>query len=343
MNQKRTNFFPHLLLWGIVWIFYALIFSYNSDNIPYILSLSIFLLVLTMLISYIVLYFLIPKFLTPKKYLLFSVYAVITALFTMGCLIFFLLFSLAYFPSLEYENLPPMSRNFIWLQILIFLVVALISYGSLWQKNSLSALKNSELQKQLLDLKFHAKEQELAYLKNQIQPHFLFNTLNTIYGLALQKREETPEVILKLSNLLDYILYQVHKPRVPLLDEISNLEKYLALEKIRFKDTLLVNFTKELTSEQVLVPPLLLLPFVENAFKHGSLVEGYLKIEMLISSNDNYLHFNIKNTSNKLQKGKGIGLTNIQERLKILFPSAHELKINASKEWFEVDLKIDSI
>ena len=104
----------------------------------------------------------------------------------------------------------------------------------------------------------------------QIHPHFLFNSLNTIYGFALKKSDDAPEMILKLSNLLDYILYQIEKPQVLLTDEINHLMDYVSLEKMRFHDTLDVTFNIENINESTKIAPMLLLPFIENSFKHGT-------------------------------------------------------------------------
>ena len=138
----------------------------------------------------------------------------------------------------------------------------------------------------MLSTQLQFKDQELSYLKKQIHPHFLFNTLNTIYGLALKQSSHTPEVILKLSNLLDYILYQVDRPRVSLKKEIEHIEEYIELEKIRFQDSLQVEWSTDPVDELIEVAPMLLIPLVENAFKHGDLIDGYLKIETSIKLQD---------------------------------------------------------
>ena len=140
------------------------------------------------------------------------------------------------------------------------------------------------------------KDQELQYLKKQIHPHFLFNTLNTIYGFALKQSKNTPDIILKLSNLLDYILYQVNKPKVSLKEEIMHLQEYIALERIRFQDTLKITFSSEKFIEEKQIPPMLLIPFVENAFKHGNLIDGFLQVNILIEVENDSLRFVIKNT-----------------------------------------------
>jgi hypothetical protein len=120
------------------------------------------------------------------------------------------------------------------------MIVGMVSFVSLLNHNFQTTSKYKELQNKILSTQLKLKEQELHYLKKQIHPHFLFNTLNTVYGLALQQSKYTPDIILKLSNLLDYILYQVDKPMVSLEDEVMHIREYIELEKIRFQDTLKV-------------------------------------------------------------------------------------------------------
>jgi LytS/YehU family sensor histidine kinase len=190
------------------------------------------------------------------------------------------------------------------------------------------------------------KEQELQYLKNQIHPHFLFNTLNTIYGFALKQAKETPDLILKLSNLLDYILYQVNKPTVSLKEEVLHIEEYIELEKIRFQDTLKVTFNASDIPEDVQVSPMLLIPFVENAFKHGSLIESMLTVEIELKLSENKLEFLIKNTAldADIKKNESrIGLRNIQKRLDLLYDNNHLLKIKNKNNEFEVYLEITKL
>ena len=175
----------------------------------------------------------------------------------------------------------------------------------------------------------------------QIHPHFLFNSLNTIYGFALKKGEETPKMILKLSNLLDYILYQIEKPSVSLENEIYHLQDYISLEKFRFHDTLQVNLIKESAVENINIAPMMLIPFVENSFKHGAIVNGVLVINILIKKIDNTILFEVENSIIEKSKSEGgIGLENIQKRLKMLYPNAHTLEINENDQRFKVSLTL---
>ena len=175
----------------------------------------------------------------------------------------------------------------------------------------------------------------------QIHPHFLFNTLNTLYGFALRKSEKAPEMILKLSNLLDYILYQVDKPLVLLQDEINHIENYISLEKIRFQDILQNNFNKNLINNKLEIAPMLLLPFVENAFKHGTQVDGVVKVNINLKVDENELKFTVENsTKNKEGSKNGIGLENIKKRLEMLYQKRYFLEIEQEEELFKVHLII---
>ena len=133
----------------------------------------------------------------------------------------------------------------------------------------------------------------------QIHPHFLFNTLNTMYGFSLKKADETPEMILKLSNLLDYLLYQVDKPFVLLTTEVNHIKDYIELEKMRFNDTLKIRFNYNNISETTKIAPMLLLPFIENSFKHGGLQHGVLDISIHLNCNNESIYFKIENSYKK--------------------------------------------
>ena len=242
--------------------------------------------------------------------------------------------------------MPPMSRNYIFVLILVYLVVGLISFISLLNHNFKTISANKALENKILEAQLQFKEQELHYLKKQIHPHFLFNTLNTIYGFALKRSKHTPEIILKLSNLLDYILYQVNKPQVSLKEEILHIREYIDLERIRFQDRLKVLIKSDKINAKVQIAPMLLIPFVENAFKHGSLINGFLQIEIKIALKDEELKFNIKNTfvsDAESVENKGIGLENIKKRLSLHFKDNYELKIEKLEKWFAVELLIKNL
>jgi sensor histidine kinase YesM len=254
--------------------------------------------------------------------------------------------SLIFLSNLNFQQMPPMSKNYVFILILVYLVVLIVSFVNLLNHNFETLSKNKALENKILTAQLQIKDQELQYLKKQIHPHFLFNTLNTIYGLALKQSKRTPEIILKLSNLLDYILYQINKPKVTLREEILHIKEYIELEKIRFQDTLLVTYTSDKIPDEIQIAPMLLIPFVENAFKHGNLIEGFLKVNIEIRISNNKFTFRIKNTVIKDDteaNQNGLGLENIKKRLDLLYHNNHELILDQSDNWYEVKLSILNI
>lgn len=344
--NKSKFLVVHLLFWVVVWFFYVYFLSYNSTNSNYITWFSSFLLPVTMVITYFVIYYLIPRYLLVKKYALFILYSFYTLVFSTYLIVVTILGCFVFLLNLNIKDMPPMGRNYIFILILVYLIVGFVSFVSLLKHNFNTVSKNKELQNKILETQLQIKNQELHYLKKQIHPHFLFNTLNTIYGFALKQSKDTPEIILKLSNLLDYILYQVNKPKVSLQEEILHLQEYIELEKIRFQDTLKVSFKSDSISENIQVAPMLLIPFIENAFKHGNIIDGFLTVEVDIELVDGELKFSIKNTVlNDISKkdNGGIGLENIQKRLDLLYPNNYQLNIETTKKWFDVNLSIKNL
>lgn len=236
-----------------------------------------------------------------------------------------------------------MSKNYVFILILVYLVVFIVSFVYLLNHNFKTESENKALQNKILEAQLQIKDQELQYLKKQIHPHFLFNTLNTIYGFALKRSKNTPDIILKLSNLLDYILYQVNQPMVSLKEEMMHIEEYIALEKIRFQDTLKVTFQPLQDTGGQQIAPMLFLPFVENAFKHGQIVNGFLRVDIQIRQEKDQLRFSIKNSiknNEDLTGRQGIGLENIKKRLNLVYPKNHSLHIESEDGWFSVSLTL---
>ena len=344
--QNTRSVLLHFLFWVAVWFFFVYFFSYNSTDVEYVTWFSSFLIPVTMLTAYFMIYFLIPKYLLTKKYFLFTLYSFYTFIFSTYLIVITIFLSFFFLSNLQIANMPPMSRNYIFVLILVYLVVAIISFVSMLNHNFKTLSKNKELENKVLETQLQSIEQELGYLKRQIHPHFLFNTLNTIYGFALKQSKKTPELILKLSNLLDYILYQANKPKVSLKEEVLHIKEYIDLEKIRFQDTLDISFDFNKIGDNVQVAPMLFIPFVENTFKHGSLIDGFLKVEIEFTLNENQLIFVIKNTvlnDNNHKQDTGIGLKNITKRLELHYSDNYKLEIQEKANWFSVYLKIHNI
>lgn len=202
--------------------------------------------------------------------------------------------------------------------------------------------KAAELQKVNL-------ETELAFLKSQIQPHFFFNTLNNLYSLTLDKSNKAPYTVLKLSELMSYVIYDAKQKRVPLVNEIKHIQNYLDLEMLRYGERLNVDLEISGDIEGKLIPPVLLLPFIENSFKHGTRLIGQ-DIPILISLNveNNRLTFITENNKspgpiadNGLQTyNHGVGLQNTKRRLKLIFENDYSLDLIEGEDKYRTVLNI---
>ncbi len=337
---KKTPF--HILVWFLVWFFFRSFFSVGSENKDFIFSFSVILTITSAIGSYMMIYHLIPNYLLKKKYRLFVLYIVYLLIVLLFVIEGTVLIGFTFYFNLDYQIMPNLTKSFPVMFVCVMLIVSMISGIKLIQHNYISILKNEDLKNKILQTQLQLKEQELKLLKMQIHPHFLFNSLNTIYGFALKKGDEAPEMILKLSNLLDYILYQIEKPTVFLENEINHLEDYITLEKLRFNDTLQVNLIKESAVENINIAPMMLIPFVENSFKHGAIIDGVLVVKILIKNLNDTLYFEVENSIiDKPNNEAGIGIENIKKRLVMLYPNAHTLIIENNNDTFKVGLTIE--
>jgi len=180
---------------------------------------------------------------------------------------------------------------------------------------------------------------ELNFLKAQTNPHFLFNTLNNLYGLARKKDDNTAPSIMKLSNIMRYILYECNAPTIPIRKEIRIIEDYIELEKLRYDDRLTVAFGVAIDNWEQDIAPLILIPFVENAFKHGageSRFDTHLKINLQLS--EGQLWFQVENPRENEAVKNGIGLSNVKRQLELIYPDRHTLSIVPTNTTFSIEL-----
>lgn len=187
-------------------------------------------------------------------------------------------------------------------------------------------------------------EAELHLLKAQTNPHFLFNTLNNIYALARKNSSQTADVVMKLSKLLRFMLYESSKNRIPLAQEIKLIQDYVELEKIRYSDRLTVDFTIDVENELSEITPLILLPLIENAFKHGaseSRFDSFIKISLIVKNEQ--LLFTVENSKDptgETDLKENIGLKNLKRQLELLY-SRYNLELQNEESVFKVELMID--
>lgn len=208
--------------------------------------------------------------------------------------------------------------------------------GILWILEKYGVAENDK--KRLL---IEKKQAELQALKTQINPHFIFNSLNNIYSLVYQNSDKSLPAIEKLSELLRYSTKDLEKDVISLDKEIGYIESLIGLEELRIKNAEMLIFEKDITHPKLNISPMLLVPFVENAFKHGDFRDkGFV---LKVSDKNRSLHFSLHNFKNQKMKdtASGIGIENVKKRLEILYPQKYELNIKDSETEFIVDLKID--
>jgi len=190
---------------------------------------------------------------------------------------------------------------------------------------------------------------ELNLLKSQVNPHFLFNTLNNLFSVAQKNNDnETADGLLKLSRLMRYMIYESNAELVSLEKEITYIKNYIELQKLRFDNQELLKVNLQITDnfKSTFICPMILIPFIENAFKHGLSTEEHNKIDIALGIENKTLNLKVKNTISNLKNGtdkknSGIGLDNVKRRLNLVYPNRHDLTINSDNEFFYVDLKIE--
>jgi sensor histidine kinase YesM len=329
----------HLLFWAGYYLFAALIcLTINQIYDPRFYWQLLTLLPPDMLLVYANLYLLTRLGLAAKKWLLYIV-CMIACLVLVSLLSIFLHHLYARSGSHLFADASEFnSRN---LASHILNGIYLLGLATAFK-----FLKDWLVQRQQLqEIEKQQVETELAFLKSQVNPHFFFNTLNNLYSLTLQKSDLAPEVVLKLSGLMSYMLYDSGASLVPLQKEIDVLESYIALEKLRFGNRLTVTFEKAgLAESPAQIPPLILLTIIENCFKHGmSQVIGESRIDLHLRVEKTGLVFHTDNpfyTSPATQLKNGIGLRNVIRRLDLLYGPQYQLHTAETPDRFHVNLKL---
>lgn len=341
-SQPVFHFFKrkliyHTAFWIVYFLFICAAFytAYDIRDIRFYLQLSAFMPFSAALV-YTNIYFLIPSFLYTRKYvwygitLILSIVIIALADQLLKKLYVHFGFSIfSYTSGLGFKSLFAESVGLFYL--------AGFTTGV---KVSKDWIQNQQLMKEKEKLWL---ETELNFLKTQIHPHFFFNTLNNLYSLTLKKSDQAPEIVLKLSALMSYMLYESNASKVSLNKEITYLQNYLDLEKLRFGQRLSVSFEIEGRIEEVNIPPMILILFVENSFKHG--VKNnvqQINIDISLKIEDAFLYFRIKNpiSENRSKENTGIGLKNAIRRLDLLYGNNYRLDITEKDNEFIVSLKM---
>jgi sensor histidine kinase YesM len=342
---KKANYHRPLLFNGVLWslAFVILLFIFSKGKSPihvdYAYTITFLsALAVPVLINF---YVLIPKFLKGEKYLIY----VLT--FLINLIVFAYLSSYLLQPILDvvfpnYYFISYLSQSNIFLVFTIFLIVStLLKLAEDWfyfntNQNKLLRLKNLQFETQLLAL------------RGQINPHFLFNSLNVIYALALEKKEDTTKAIVQLSDILRYIIYDSDVERVALKDEIILLKNYIAFQNHRVETQIATDFNVEIENEDFKIYPMLLLPLLENSYKHG-VIPGEVNqpIKIILTQKGKEFKFAIENanldTKNTLKdKHSGVGLVNLRNNLNLVYPKQHHFSTENKNNTFKVTLLINN-
>lgn len=329
---------------SIFWILFLLLwsihdFNYHADILDNI-ETNLFAFIPYAILVYFNLYFLMPRFLLKKRIISYVVLLIISiisiTLFSSYYLHFYFKNINVYVPtSLFFASLPGKIALMTEVILSLCLSMTLFLLDEWYRKDR--SIREIE-QKQL--------ETELNLLKHQINPHFLFNSLNSIYIMLGKNLESGKTMLLQFSDILSHQLYENGKKSIALEREFQNLKNYIAIERIRHEDLVTVECILPDSEEELTIAPMLLLPLVENAFKHGQSSKGYgISVQANIEFKD-ILNFKIENTvsskslENSDKENKGIGLANVKRRLELIYPNRHLINIVSKSDKFTVNLKI---
>lgn len=352
---RQISYRGHLLFWSILVLCYTFIqlFKDGNDQGFAIIFLQNFKRMPAMLLAaYGFNNLLVPLILRRKRYVIFTMLSV---LLFYGASAFDRIINVYVYEPLfrqdvfEQESFAEIFGNlgYLFTGYLPPLLIAAIalSFTSI-------VVENTRYERHNLQLERDKNMAELNVLKAQIHPHFLFNTLNNLYTLTIQKSDKAPKMVESLATMLDYILYQCDSRLVPLSDEINLVKNYIALERLRYDDEITIDFKIDFKSsfdKTVQIAPLLLLSIIENAFKHGvsNQVDG-LKINIRLTVNKGVVTFKVKNTKSRDPQNdernytKGIGVANVKQQLELLYRDA-SFQYEDAGDWYIVELNINTL
>ncbi|WP_108423953.1 sensor histidine kinase [Flagellimonas amoyensis] len=322
-----------LLFQIVLHVLVLLFFSFDRNQGGIIVHKAIFLLFYSVA-TIAVTYFLMPRFLYRKKYWQFFLGFILVVVAVIA--IEELILEPIMFPNTKRGN----SFPGIYISLLGVLPVMFILSGCKFGWDAL------QKQDQIDELQSTIQESELQFLRSQINPHFLFNNLNNLYSYALQNSPKTPEIILEMSGVLRYMLYESKEQFVPLKKELEQLGNFIRLYRLQIEDRGIVRFEVGDMQEEYRIAPLILIVFIENAFKHSqSGLSSNIVIDISVQMEGAVLEFHCNNNFETVPSldtvAKGIGLKNVQKRLELLYPNKHQLEIKEKDNSYQVYLKLE--
>ena len=324
----------HILFWTCYIIFFTTLKAGQGD-FWLIFSNELINSFFFGLVVYFNIYYLIPNYLSQTKFLTYSILLLLTVAVVTPINVFCL--------YVKFIGNPEFQRDIVESQHIQFILTFIVAGSSTVLKIITDWVRHQRVR---AELEKRNMRSELKFLKSQINPHFLFNTLNNLYALTLKKSDKAPEIVLKLSEMMRYMLYECNEKRVPLAKEVNYLKNYLDLERLRQGKNVEIDFTVNGDLRDQKIAPLMFIPFLENSFKHGlsnQLTQGFVHFDLEID--DHNIHMKIENSKpsipNRDHRSGGIGLVNVRRRLDLLYPSHYQLKISDTPDVYTVNLKID--
>ncbi len=330
-----TRIVYHTLFWAVMLI--TLIVLDSSDQgLGFKVIREIVNMLFYSIVVYFNLFYLIPNYLTEKKFLLYCILLMLSVVLITPIKIFVLYLLYTYLPASQQQLITDQN----WFFLASFLIVGgstvfkIISDWVRYQRD------RKELQTQTM-------QSELKFLKSQINPHFLFNTLNNLYALTLKKSDKAPEIVIKLSEMMRYMLYECNEKRVLLSKEVHYIRNYLDLERLRQGKNVDISFQVQGKVNSQKIAPLMFIPFLENSFKHGLnnlISQGFVNI--CLDVEDQQVNLYIENSKPETlpqqshKRSGGIGLVNVRRRLNLLYPNQYELTIKDNPKTYGVELNI---
>lgn len=358
LSDKRVHRVIHVLVWITLFIFPSiLLYQEERDNI--FLIFNYIQTVLYFIVFYINYLWLIPRLFFRNRKVL---YLACAAALIFTSILLMEITDRQFFRSHRLEKtgagpppLPPAldpskprppgrpgdgpAKG--WPVYNFILITGLITGVSLGIRFSEKLVRNEKMRKEAEKEKLNT---QLALLRNQINPHFLFNTLNSIYGLALTRSEQTADAVMKLSDMMRYVIQDVNQDRISLASELEYIRQYVELQKLRLSRNVEVNFSIEGDPESLGIAPMMLIPFIENAFKFGTTAHGEAVIGLMVKIYGAILSFS---AINQIFEGRpqnetfGIGVSNTRQRLQMIYPGRHILEITENGKTYRVNLTID--
>lgn len=348
-SRKPVNILIHTIVW-LAYIFILVEVFSNRDTVEVAIQRVLILVIPQILLVYLNVFYYIPKFFNQKKYWEYG--GIVLLSFIL------LYFYYRHFPDFTNQMImrdefgprgrPPFGwrggmMNPMRMRAIFNLTSAISIFliSTIIEVTRLATVKDKEAAK----LRSENLNTELKFLKSQINPHFLFNALNNIYAMSMMQSKDAPKMILKLSDILRYNLYDGVQDRVPIEKEIRYIENYVSFQKLKDENIRNINVDFDGVDSNVMIAPLILIPFVENSFKHSKIEDvskGWINIDL--KTEDDKIIFKVSNsvpeTEFKKDASGGIGLDNVKRRLELIYPKSYDLNIEESVNQFSVTLTI---